>query len=73
VRRIKRNGLPKYCSLNRDRDGNRFVRFRHNGIDVYLTGAMFTEAWWKQYSDALQGIAPDRSGTPRLLASCTDR
>jgi integrase len=63
VRRIRKNGLPKYCSWNRDREGGRFVRFRH-GIDVYLKGALFSEAWWKQYADAMQGVAPDRSTVP---------
>jgi integrase len=64
MRSIRRNGLPKYCSWNADRDGNRFVRFRLDALDLYLKGTLFTETWWKQYSDALQGIEPDRNNTP---------
>jgi integrase len=62
MRRIRRNGLPKYCSWNADRAGNRFVRFRHGGLDIYLTGALFSEAWWRQYASAMDGIEPDRNG-----------
>src|ERR1700751_1561815 len=64
MRRIRPNGLPKYCTRNKDRDGKQFVRFRHNGLDVYLKGAIYSEAWWKQYADAMEGITPDRSNLP---------
>src|SRR5215831_9086032 len=62
MRRVRRNCLPKYCSWNVDREGKRFVRFRHGGLDLYLKGALFSEAWWQQYSSAMAGIEPDRSG-----------
>src|SRR5262252_3982469 len=62
MRRIRRNGLPKYCSWNVDREGKRFVRFRRGGFDLYLKGALFSEAWWQQYASAMEGIEPDRSG-----------
>ena len=54
--------MPKYCSWNVDREGKRFVRFRRGGFDLYLKGALFSEAWWQQYASAMEGIEPDRSG-----------
>jgi integrase len=64
--RIRKNGLPRYCSWNSDAAGCRTVRFRRGGLDTYLSGALFTESWWKQYSDALKGIEPDCNNVPAL-------
>jgi integrase len=60
MRRIRRNGLPKYCSWNVDREGKRFVRFRRGSLDLYLKGVLFSEVWWQQYASAMEGIEPDR-------------
>jgi integrase len=40
------------------------VRFRRGTIDAYLKGALFTDGWWKQYSEAMQGIEPDHTTLP---------
>jgi hypothetical protein len=33
-----KSGLPKHCTYQSDRYGNRRVRFRRRGVSVYLTG-----------------------------------
>jgi len=53
---MPRNGLPKYCSWNIDRHGNRRVRFRRNGISRYLTGIPWSEDFMRQYASALEGV-----------------
>jgi integrase len=52
-----RNGLPKHCGLNLDReDGKRRVRFRKGGFSVYLTGIPWSEDFMRQYAAALEGV-----------------
>lgn len=65
-----KSGLPKHCCWNTDRDGNRFVRFRHRGLDIYLTGIPWSEAFMRQYAAAMQGTRPNRSDvpSPRIVA-----
>jgi integrase len=69
MRRIRRNGLPKYCSWNVDREGKRFVRFRRGGLDLYLRGALFSEAWWRQYASAMDGVEPEHIPSPARVLS----
>jgi integrase len=52
----RKNGLPKYCSWNADKRGERFVRFRKGGFDVYLTGTPWSESFMRQYAAALDGV-----------------
>jgi integrase len=55
--RIK-NGLPKGCCWNTDREnGKRRVRFRdgRSGFSVYLTGTPWSEDFMRQYAAALEG------------------
>jgi integrase len=51
-----RSGLPKYCSWNYDRHGQRRVRFRQSGFTTYLTGTPWGEDFMRQYAAALEGV-----------------
>lgn len=57
-----KNGLPKYCSYNRDRHGKNRVRFRKAGYSVYLQGVPWSEAFMRAYGDALAGLKPTQEG-----------
>ena len=52
----RRNGLPPYCTIAKDRHGKRRIRFRAKGFDTYLpfppTGPDFENA----YQAALGGV-----------------
>jgi integrase len=54
---MPKSGLPKYCSFNRDQRGNRYVRFRKDGITRNLTGYPNWDEFMRQYAAALQGVA----------------
>jgi integrase len=49
-----RSGLPKHCTWQADRAGNRRVRFRRRGVSVYLTGTPWSEDFMRQYAVALE-------------------
>src|SRR5262245_6810001 len=49
-----RSGLPKHCTCQLDRNGNRRVRFRWRGVSVYLTGIPWSEDFMRQYAAALE-------------------
>ena len=49
-----RSGLPKHCTYQRDRDGNRRVRFRRRGVSGYLTGIPWSEDFMRQYAALLE-------------------
>jgi len=49
-----RSGLPKHCTYQADRYGNRRVRFRRRGVSVYLTGIPWSEDFMRQYAAALE-------------------
>jgi integrase len=49
-----KSGLPKHCTYQADRYGNRRVRFRRRGVSVYLTGIPWSEDFMRQYAAALE-------------------
>jgi integrase len=49
-----KSGLPKHCTYQTDRYGNRRVRFRRRGVSVYLTGIPWSEDFMRQYAAALE-------------------
>ena len=49
-----RSGLPKHCTYQADRYGNRRVRFRRRGVSVYLTGIPWSEDFMRKYAAALE-------------------
>jgi integrase len=49
-----RSGLPRHCTYQADRDGNRRVRFRRRSVSVYLTGIPWSEDFMRQYAAALE-------------------
>src|SRR5215831_7303714 len=49
-----KSGLPKHCTYQSDRDGNRRVRFRRRGVSVYLTGIPWSDDFMRQYAAALE-------------------
>ena len=51
-----RNGLPKYCSYNKDRHGTRRVMFRRRGFATYLTGTPWSDDFMRQYAVAIDGL-----------------
>jgi integrase len=52
-----KNGLPKHCSWNLDREnGRRRVRFRKGGFSTYLTGTPWSENFLRQYASALDRV-----------------
>jgi integrase len=65
-----KNGLPKYCGWNVDREnGKRRVRFRNGGFSIYLTGTPWSEDFMRQYAAALEGTKVQASdiGVDRTL------
>jgi integrase len=52
-----RSGLPKHCCWNTDQRGNRYVRFRKDGITRNLTGIPWSEDFMRQYATALEGVS----------------
>jgi hypothetical protein len=57
---MTKNGLPKYCYWNRERNGERRVRFKRGGLSIYLTGVPWSESFMEQYRVALGNIPPKR-------------
>jgi hypothetical protein len=51
-----KSGLPKHCTYQADRYGNRRVRFRRRGVSAYLTGIPWSEDFMRQYAAALEGV-----------------
>jgi len=51
-----KSGLPKHCSWNFDRHGQRRIRFRKTGFSTYLTGIPWSEDFMRQYAAALEGL-----------------
>ena len=51
-----RSGLPKHCSWNYDRHGQRRIRFRKAGFTTYLTGLPYSDDFNAQYWAALEGV-----------------
>jgi integrase len=49
-----KSGLPKHCTYQSDRYGNRRVRFRRRGVSVYLTGIPWSDDFMRQYAAALE-------------------
>src|SRR5262245_2817001 len=49
-----KSGLPRHCTYQADRYGNRRVRFRRRGVSVYLTGIPWSEDFMRQYAAALE-------------------
>jgi hypothetical protein len=49
-----KSGLPKHCTYQKDRYGQRRVRFRRTGVSVYLTGIPWSEDFMRQYAAALE-------------------
>ena len=68
MRRIRKNGLPKYCSWNRDAAGCRTVRFRHGAIDAYLKGTLFTEVGGGSTATRCKASSQIAATSPHLLA-----
>jgi integrase len=67
--RRNKSGLPKYCSWNADKHGQRFVRFRKDGFSAYLTGTPWSENFMRQYAGALDGqkAVADNIGEARTI------
>src|SRR5262245_19880608 len=61
-------GLPKHCTYQADRYGNRRVRFRRRGVSVYLTGIPWSDDFMRQYAAALE-----REGENRAQVGATKR
>jgi len=55
-----KSGLPRHCTYQADRDGNRRVRFRRRGVSVYLTGVPWSEDFMRQYAAVLEREQGDR-------------
>jgi integrase len=51
-----KSGLPRHCTYQADRYGNRRVRFRRRGTSVYLTGIPWSEEFMRQYAAALERV-----------------
>ena len=49
-----KSGLPKHCTYQADRYGNRRVRFRRRGVSVYLTGIPWSDDFMRRYAAALE-------------------
>jgi integrase len=56
-----KSGLPKHCTYQTDRYGNRRVRFRRRGVSAYLTGIVWSEDFMRQYAAALEREDADRA------------
>jgi integrase len=54
--RRSKSDLPRYCAWNQDQRGKRFVRFRKDGLSVYLTGIPWSKDFMRQYAAALEGV-----------------
>jgi hypothetical protein len=70
-----KNGLPRYCSWQRDRaNGKRRVRFRKGGFLTYLTGTPWSPSFMEQYAAALDGLGTQRKeiGADRTIAGSID-
>jgi integrase len=70
-----KNGLPKHCSWNLDREnGKRRVRFRKGGFSTYLNRTPWSEDFMRQYADALDGVkgAPNEIGAERTITGSID-
>jgi integrase len=65
---MPKNGLPKHCTYQADRYGNRRVRFRRRGVSVYLTGIPWSEDFMRQYAAALE-----REGEARAQVGAAKR
>jgi integrase len=65
-----RNGLPRYCGLNKDRHGRKRVRFRKGGFSTYIAGIPWGEDFMRQYAAALDGVKAQASsiGAERTIA-----
>ena len=65
-----KSGLPKHCTYQSDRYGNRRVRFRRRGVSVYLTGIPWSDDFMRQYAAALDGVKAQTStiGAERTVA-----
>jgi integrase len=61
MKRKRRNGLPKYCSLVIDRHEKRRIRFRAKGVDTYLPYPPLGLEFEKAYAAALAGVTEWRS------------
>src|SRR5262245_27305749 len=69
-----KSGLPKYCSLNTDRHGKSRVRFRRHGFSTYLNGTPWSDAFMREYGNALEELKTQRSeiGASRTLPGSVD-
>jgi integrase len=56
-----KTGLPKHCTYQADRYGNRRVRFRRGGVSAYLTGIPWSPGFMEQYAAALERGQADRT------------
>jgi integrase len=62
-----KSGLPKYCGWNTDRHDRRRVRFRKDGLSIYLTGIPWSEDFMRQYAAALERVTMP-TAEPRTAA-----
>src|SRR5262245_66318871 len=69
-----KSGLPKYCSWNTDQHGRRRVRFRRHGFSTYLNGTPWSDAFMREYGNALEGIQEQRKeiGSARTIHGSFD-
>jgi integrase len=59
---MPRNGLPRFCSWNLDREnGKRRVRFRKGAFSTYLIGTPWSDDFMRQYAAALEGVTVERA------------
>ncbi len=74
MKRQRRNGLPKHCSLVIDRHKKRRIRFRAKGVDTYLPYPPMGAEFEKAYADALAGVTEWRAniGANRTRAGSFD-
>jgi integrase len=56
-----KSGLPKHCTYQADRYGNRRVRFRRRGVSAYITGIPWSPTFMEQYAAALEREQADRA------------
>jgi hypothetical protein len=64
-----KSGLPKHCTYQLDRDGERRVRFRRRAVSRYLTGIPWSEDFMRQYAAALEADQQQRAQVGASLSS----
>jgi integrase len=54
--------LPRFCTWNTDRYGNKRVRFRKGYYSTYISGVPYSESFMRQYHAALEGNTAQLEG-----------